>query len=216
MVMSYLMQQKQEQLAKNQDQEQDQEQNQEQEITNSEEEPNLEELQEEASKLQLRNTWVLWSHEIRNKRWTIDSYNCICEMTNVAEVCHFLNTFPKLDMKSHHYFLMKKGVQPTWEDPRNRNGGVCSLKTEIVPMSQKKDHNVINVWNYLVMRMTGETCHSNSDDLTGLSLSPKNNWAIIKIWNSSASNDLSRTLPDDIRKRFSALSIKYKANAPEY
>lgn len=175
-----------------------------------------EKLLEEATQLPLERVWVLWSHELRNKSWTIDSYQKICTLETVADTVQFLNTFPKMDLKSYHYFLMREGVQPTWEDPHNRHGGVCSFRTEIVPMAQKKDLSVVNVWNYLVMRLAGETCHEEMDDMTGLSVSPKNNWAIIKLWNSTASNKLSQTLPPDILKKYGNLSIKYKANSPEY
>jgi hypothetical protein len=177
---------------------------------------NEENLCAEASHLQLQFVWILWSHELKNKKWTIDSYNKVWELKTVFDVVQFLNAFPKLDMKNYHYFLMRDGISPTWEDPRNRDGGVCSFKTEITPITQKKDYMAVNVWNYLVLRLTGGTCHDDIDELNGISVSPKNNWAIIKLWNKTASNDLSISLPHDIKKKFALLSIKYKPNAPEY
>lgn len=171
---------------------------------------------EQANALPLKDEWILWAHEVRNNDWTIDGYKNIATLRTVGDVLHITNNFHKLDLRKYHYYVMRLGINPTWEDPANRKGGVCSFRAEITPMTQHKSLAVVPVWNYLMKKILGETLLDSMVDINGLSISPKNNWAIVKIWNRNSYYDLSKTLPDDVRERLGSLSIKYKANTPEY
>ena len=171
---------------------------------------------ENPEEMNLKSRWVLWTHAVKNNDWSVSSYNQLLVLNTVADVLRLAYSFPKLDLRNHQYFVMKSGITPTWEDPANRLGGVCTFKTEITPMSQPKLLSVVPVWNFLLKKMAGETLHEDMVDINGLSISPKNNWAIVKIWNKTGSNDLSVTLSPDVKTRLSALSIKYKVNIPEY
>ena len=113
-------------------------------------------------------------------------------------------------MKNVHYFLMKEGIDPVWEHVDNRNGGMCSFK---VPMSE-----ILGVWEFLCASMICEKLKLNGDsyDINGISMSPKNDFSIVKIWNRNSKNDLSRTLSGFVSGRLGGYSIKYRANAPEY
>ncbi len=151
---------------------------------------------------------VLWSHDIGEKRWTINSYHRHLTLKSVADFWRLFNNFPKLGIKFHHFFLMREGIDPTWEHPMNRSGGMCSFRTEISNSAELlEDLAVYAVCEKLVDRM---------DDINGISISPKNTWAIIKIWNRDASHDLTQTINHDILDKYCDLSIKYKVNAPEY
>jgi len=134
----------------------------------------------------------------------------------VGDVLRIVNNFSRLDYRNYHYFVMRNGIDPTWEDSANRYGGVCSFKTEINPVTQPKELSLIPVWNYFLQMITGETLFENMADINGLSISPKNNWAIVKIWNRDKSNDIAELLPSSIKTKMAILSIKYKVNAPEY
>lgn len=171
---------------------------------------------ENPEELVLKSSWVLWTHAVKNNDWSVSSYNQVLTLTTVADVLRLANGFHKLDLRSYQYFVMRSGITPTWEDDANRSGGVCTFKTEITPMSQPKILSVVPVWNFLLKKMTGETLHEDMVDINGLSISPKNNWAIVKIWNRTGSNDLSVTLSSDVKTHLSSLSIKYKVNVPEY
>jgi len=54
------------------------------------------------------------------------------------------------------------------------------------------------------------------DDINGISFTPKNNWAIIKIWNKDKNNDLTKLLHRDLLNKYKKVSIQYKKNEPEY
>jgi hypothetical protein len=152
--------------------------------------------------------YVLWAHDIHNKNWDMDSYKKVCQIDNVSTFWRTFNNLEKLGIRFMHLFLMKDGILPIWEDPKNRDGGVCSLRLEI---DKAKD-----VFEDLNVRMLCEILNDNPTDINGISMSPKNSWVIIKVWNADSKNDLSVTLSKEILNKYADLSIKYRSNEPEY
>ena len=72
-------------------------------------------------------------------------------------------------------FLMKNNIPPLWEDINNINGGVITYKIT------KK--NADNIWRDLTMGLIGNTLTENQNNyINGISISPKINNCIIKIW----------------------------------
>jgi hypothetical protein len=113
-------------------------------------------------------------------------------------------------LSGRNYFLMRDGILPTWEDIKNRNGGICSVK---LPMTKAED-----AWNHLSMSMIGETYYDDNiqmNDINGLSFCPKNIWCIIKIWNADSKNNTSITMPQKYKDRFNKCTIIYKSTKPE-
>lgn len=152
--------------------------------------------------------YVLWAHDIHNKNWDIDSYKKVAEIDNVSTFWRIFNNLDKLGIRFMHLFLMKDGITPIWEDPNNRDGGVCSLRLEL-----EKAHDIFEDLN---IRMICQILNDEPNDINGVSMSPKNSWVIIKIWNKDSRNDLSLTMSKDVLERYADLSIKYRANEPEY
>lgn len=56
----------------------------------------------------------------------------------------------------------------------------------------------------------------NVADINGISITPKNNWSIIKIWNRDKKNKIDRLLNKSILDKYKNVSIMYKENQPEY
>jgi hypothetical protein len=74
-------------------------------------------------------------------------------------------------------FVMRDGITPMWEDPKNRNGGCFSYK--II------NKHAPEVWKTLLLLLCGETlCIKTefSKHINGITISPKKNFCIIKIW----------------------------------
>ena len=70
---------------------------------------------------------------------------------------------------------MKDGIFPNWEDPDNRLGGCLSFKV------YSKD--IIEEWNNLLLRcITNNILEGNENEINGISISPKKEFNIIKIW----------------------------------
>lgn len=158
--------------------------------------------------LELIDKYVLWCHDIYNKDWSLNGYTNLCTIKNVSEFWKLFNNLDKIGYKTNNFFLMKEGTDPTWEHVNNRNGGICSFKTEI--------SNSLTLYEELCSYMVCNILVKNMDDINGISFSPKNNWAVIKIWNKDKKNDISKELNSQIREKYKNIGIRYKTNEPEY
>ncbi|ARF09452.1 translation initiation factor 4E [Indivirus ILV1] len=156
----------------------------------------------------LAHNFVLWCHDVQCTDWSLQSYQKLCLIKNVSEFWQVFNNFLKLGYKFYNFFLMKKDIDPTWEHEKNRNGGVCSFKIDI--------NQSLDIFEELCRYMVCNSLTDSPSDINGISFSPKNNWAIIKIWNSNKLNDLSVTLNPELLIKYKDNSIKYKENNPEY
>jgi len=156
----------------------------------------------------LTNNYVLWCHDIYSKNWTINGYHKLCIINNVSHFWKLFNNLDKLGYRLNNLFFMKEGVEPIWEHEENRNGGICSFKTDI--------DTALNLYETFCVRMVCHQLVNQQDDINGISFGPKNTSAIIKIWNKNHENDLSVTLHPDILENYKHMSIKYKSNTPEY
>jgi Eukaryotic initiation factor 4E len=75
------------------------------------------------------------------------------------------------------FFLMQDGIQPVWEDPSNINGGVLSWRVETKA--------AYTHWKETVIHYIANSIFTNFDTnslITGICISPKRNFNIIKMW----------------------------------
>lgn len=154
---------------------------------------------------------VLWSHSVSDSSWDIASYNIIYDIDTVGKFWYIFNNLPSCDIKNNHFYMMRKNVDPIWEHVDNRNGGVCSFRILL------KDS--MKLFEYLCVLMLCNKLYDgegNLDDVTGISVSPKNNWCIVKVWNKDSTVDVVNRLNPDIKKKYSNISIQYRENNPEY
>tara|TARA_Y100000816_G_C26108168_1_gene589809 strand:- start:7878 stop:8423 length:546 start_codon:yes stop_codon:yes gene_type:complete len=129
---------------------------------------------------ELENKWVCWAHLPHDINWTIESYIKIVQLNTVEDTLTLNKTIPDKMIKNCMLFLMKKDINPTWEDKRNMNGGCFSFKIA--------NKHVPQVWKDLVCCVAGETISSDKNflkDVTGITISPKKTFCIVKIWMSS-------------------------------
>ena len=126
----------------------------------------------------LLGKWDLYYHLPYDKNWDISSYKKIMEdIESVDQLIALNENFPEKLVKYCMLFVMKKGITPMWEDPKNRNGGCFSFKVI--------NKQVYTVWKSLFYALCGETlCVSKSHNslVNGITISPKKNFCIIKIW----------------------------------
>ena len=128
----------------------------------------------------LYDNWVLWAHLPHDTDWTIKSYKKIMDIAAVEHMLSLYSVMPDKLVKNCMLFLMRKGISPTWEDPKNSKGGCFSFK---VP-----NKNVHSVWKHLSYILVGETLSNNHKMLkiiNGITISPKRAFCIIKIWLSN-------------------------------
>ncbi len=157
----------------------------------------------------LHDKWVLWAHLPHDTDWTLTSYIKIMELIYVEEVISLLNSVPALMIKNCMLFFMRKGVNPTWEDSKNKDGGCFSFKV--------LNKNVPSVWKDLSYVLTGETISNDpkfQEKVTGITISPKKSFCILKIW----MNDMNYQNPRVIAN-IEGLDIRgclFKKHKPNY
>ena len=135
-------------------------------------------MSEFSANFQLKNKWVLWYHKMNDEQWGIDSYKKVIEIEDYHTLLLMVSEIKVVT--SGMFFFMKDGIQPIYEDPMNKEGGYWSLRVT------KKDAN--DYWLKIIYLLCFEniTQDENKNKLmNGLSISPKINNCIFKIWNSN-------------------------------
>ena len=155
------------------------------EISQSKESPKA------VSEHKLHDKWVLWAHLPHDTDWSLASYIKIMEVVTLENVISLMNSVPALMVKNCMLFFMRKGINPTWEDPKNSEGGCFSFKVS--------NKNVPNVWKHLSYVLTGETIsndHKFQENVTGITISPKKSFCILKIWMKNLEYQNPRVIVD--------------------
>ena len=124
----------------------------------------------------LDNEWDLWYHSIKDNNWDIKSYQKIYHINNLFDYKYIEDIFQKNHYYNGMFFLMKNNILPIWEDPKNRLGGYISFKIY--------SNNLVDFWNHLVKKCISENIFNNNNNhlLNGISISPKKEFNIIKLW----------------------------------
>lgn len=144
--------------------------------------------------------WIVWYHNPSDKNWDISSYKDIIEISSIEDYCVLKNTWNKCLPKTNEgmFFLMRKtkdgSIYPQWEDKNNIKGGYWSYKVF-------KEYSE-NAWFELMSFMIGEHILDDQEyimDINGISISPKKNFCILKIWNKDCNNLSKLTLSNKLK-----------------
>lgn len=163
--------------------------------------------QNNGSEYKFVNKYILWAHSTTKTDWSIDSFDKVTEITNVSEFWRLANNFHKFDYDSQHYFLMKEGVIPLWEHSTNKNGGICSFKSNI--------EDGVDMFTFLsIMMALGKVTNdaNDSSDINGVSMSPHYNFMLVKIWCNNYENKIVEKLNPSIANKYTDISIMYLKN----
>jgi translation initiation factor 4E len=139
----------------------------------------------------LKSKWVLWFHKVDDENWKEDSYIKVYDIETYEDILFVIQEIPNIT--SGMFFLMKKGIFPTYEDPENQNGGYWSLRIT------KKDS--FDMWQKLlyyicVDRITKD--EKKNEQINGFTISPKINNCIFKIWTKNYKSMKGDNLRGDI------------------
>lgn len=123
----------------------------------------------------LNRKWILWFHGVNDKKWDLESYKKIGNINTINDYNNIINSIDSY--VAGMFFIIQDGIMPRWEDKNNIKGGVLTLK-----ISKKK---MDEIWVHLIASLIGETLTEKEEDMkyiNGISISPKINNVIIKIW----------------------------------
>ena len=123
---------------------------------------------------EINDTWTLYAHLPHVTDWSLSSYTKVMTINSIEEIIELYDLLsPKL-ISSCMLFLMKNDIKPLWEDPANKSGGSFSYKVN--------NQFVPQIWKDLSYLVVGSTLMDNYKTVNGITISPKKNFCIIKIW----------------------------------
>jgi hypothetical protein len=123
----------------------------------------------------LPSKWVLWFHDPNDsENWQAASYRQITNIASVDDWCGIHHAFKDFWINGM-FWIMREGFPPIWEDPLNRQGGCYSFKI--------MKPEVPDAWFKYVAQVLGETAAaSDSEKITGIAITPKRNYCVLRIW----------------------------------
>ena len=158
----------------------------------------------------LNDNWNLYYHLPQDKQWDLSSYKLIMgNIDTVEKLIAVTKAIPDHTVQNCMLFVMRNGITPTWEDPMNRSGGCFSFK---ILMKQ-----VAPIWKTLLYLLCGETLLTDSmksNKVTGVTISPKKNFSIVKIWLSDCA--IQDTMSITNIPNLSKHGCLFKKHEPEY
>ena len=157
----------------------------------------------------LNDIWCLWAHLPHDTDWSLNSYKNIYSLKTIEEVIAISNALPIGLVKNCMLFVMRKGITPLWEDPKNRKGGCFSYKIN--------NKNVYECWKNLTYNLVGENLSNNKNlqlQINGITISPKKNFCIIKIWLANCDYQDAALINCD--NNMDAHGCLFKKHCPEY
>ena len=128
----------------------------------------------------LDNSFTLWLHNIFDNDWSINGYKKIYTFNTLEDAIRLIENIDNELIEKTMLFLMKNNIKPIWEDEKNYNGGCFSYKIN--------NSNVAQIWKIMNYKLIGNTINEDENiinNITGLSISPKKTYCIIKIWFSN-------------------------------
>jgi len=124
----------------------------------------------------LNDLWSLYFHDPHEYNWDISSYKLLCNISSVEDFVEIFTNYKDL-FYNGMFFIMRENVTPRWEDENNMNGGCFSFKVSKMEMQDKIFETSC--------KTLGETIGKSgkySSNITGISISPKKNYYIIRLW----------------------------------
>lgn len=162
----------------------------------------------------LRDVWQLYFHDPNDKSWTHSSYTMISAVYSPGDAAALLDRTRGL-VTNGMFFLMREHVFPAWDDPGNLEGGCLCLR---IPKDAVSDF-----WRHACGALLGETLvkeqyEEHASEVNGISVSPKKNFCIVKIWLASRSLVISES-PESACEAFNLPPFEgggiYKPNMDE-
>ena len=143
----------------------------------------------EPPRIPLLDKWVLYAHLPNDTAWTLESYRHVLGFNALEEGVALARGLPDITVKKCMLFLMRSNVEPRWEDPLNKDGGCFSFKVA--------NKQVVQGWRNLMYSAIGETVfdiEQLNSAMTGITISPKKSFSIIKVWLRDCKNQDPKTM----------------------
>lgn len=124
----------------------------------------------------LHNTWTLYFHDFLDTNWNRESYEKLVTIQSVNQFWTVMNIVKEL-LSMGMFFFMRDEIFPKWDDNENKDMSYLSMKI-------LKTNTGDFMEEILVILLASELFKDNErkDLINGISVSPKKNFCICKIW----------------------------------
>jgi translation initiation factor 4E len=149
-------------------------------------------MEKKIENFNLKNTWILWFHKVNDNNWKLESYSKIHEIKTYYDILFVIKEIDNIN--AGMFFLMKEGISPIFEDPHNIKGGYWSMRIT------KKDS--YDYWEKIIYYTCIDKLTINDyyeEKINGISISPKINNCIFKIWTSDYKNMKTEYVRKDLK-----------------
>jgi hypothetical protein len=148
--------------------------------------------------------WTLWYHDPNDSDYALKSYTTVYKISTIPEFWNVIDGIPKDVWETGMFFFMRDGIPPLWDSPENTKGGAWSKKVDA------SDTHTVFV-DCMVHCMADSFLKSNNECIAGVTLSPKGNFHIIKIWNTTTAVCDRRLFSPSLKMKVGD-DIAYKAH----
>ena len=133
----------------------------------------------------LNDKFKLYFHDPNSYDWEMNSYINLFEMKTIEEFW-IIDSLIKDKVHLGMFFIMKNNIFPLWDNEDNING--CSFSLKILKKEAKIYWSKICIL-LLSNNITKEEHIDLYEKINGISISPKKNFCIIKIWLANCENN---------------------------
>ncbi len=137
---------------------------------------------------ELARSFNFYYHAPENNDYSLESYIEILSFNSLEEFW-VLDRFIRRDMiENGMFFIMADPILPIWEDKHNINGGCISWKVD--------RKNAYKYWVDIIGHFITGNLGKLSGLVNGVSISPKKNSSIIKLWVRESVDSETIKMPD--------------------
>jgi len=134
--------------------------------------------------LPLHGTWTLWYDNPRLASHGADWKETLRACGTVQHVGTFWGVFNNIKPPSKitcnsNYSVFRAGIEPSWEDPVNVNGGKFVLT---IPKKESRAGKCDEYWTLTVLALVGETMDASGSTICGAVVSIRKSQDRIALW----------------------------------
>jgi len=135
----------------------------------------------------LQNEWVLWYLKPdRAKNWN----ECLLKVSQFKFVEDFWALYNHIELASNlsngcDYNIFKTGIEPMWEDDRNKKGGRWLF---VLQKSKGQSKALDELWLEVLLCIIGEAFGEDSDQICGAVINVRPKMDKISVWTSDCND----------------------------
>ncbi len=149
-------------------------------------------------------SWFLWFHDPNNSDYSESSYTPIMKVETTDDLWSLLKAIPLSSWNTGMFFFMREGYRPLWDAPENDKGGAWSKKVDAADTYTILEDCMVHCFANKMLKQS-------NDCVVGVSVSPKGQFHIIKIWNKTTEINDRRLFSPTLKMKIGS-DIAYKAH----